>query len=1010
MGDAGRGGIVGAPDASDAEGGGSSTDAGGETPPDGGSASPPCSGEPPRGTLERLADGSVAVRVGAAPLVITGFADGIVRLAYGPPRVRASYAVTASALASKVPLRVGVRDGRAVVCTEGEARLVVAIDPANGRLRVEDAAGDVLLDDGPSGGFFRDEARREAHRGPESVHGVDRLLAPSERIFGLGLRTGEALDRRGRVLEMWNTDAYDASATGFRPDEDPLYQSIPFYIGLRRGVAHGVFTDVTARLRFDVGATSPARHRILAFDNEPFEQYVLAGPKMADVVRRYTTLTGTMPLPPKWSIGFHLSRWEGDCAARPVTRPFCSAPQIVELARTLRAKGFPADGVFLDIQHMDGFRTFTFDSTLFPDPASLVRELASFGLKTSIIVDPGIKVDPGYRVYDEGIAGDFFLRDGDAVYEGDVWPGRSVFPDFSAPRVRAWWASWVAESVRTGIRGAWIDMNEPSVFGVKTVPDRVRAHGDGVPATMAEMHNVYALSEAKATFDGMRAGAPEARPFVLSRAAYAGQQRYSAVWTGDAPSTWSALRATLPQLVSLGVSGLTFAGSDVGGYSGRDDASAELYARWMAIGSLSPFFRVHAEKDARRQEPWAFGPEVEAACRAFVERRYALLPYLYSLFDEARRQGTPILRPLVHEFQHDDAAHGISDQAMLGPAILVAPIVERGATVRSIYLPRLAGMPGGPSGIAPTNDARDADDEGWLEWNSGASYASGRRVELGASGEVLPYDALPMFVPHGAIVVHTAPALHTGASQRGPLLVDVVPSRRESAFVLYEDEGDGYGDASGRFARTRIETQKTERGAVVRLVSRTGSYAVPGRPLIVRVRPIDAPPTRVVVGGRVVPSAASFGGGAVDGAGEAFVFDENDRSVVVRTGDAAPLAIELEYPAPRRVADTVRVTFRVRVPPGTDRSRPPHIASGAWGWAHRPLSFRDEPDVATGSFDWPRGQYAAFKVTRGDWATVEKALESAEGNPRCVERANRVAFGRSHDVELTVAAWADRCP
>lgn len=912
------------------------------------------------------ADGSLAVTCDgdAASLTISGLDDGIVRLRYGAGPGGSLVPVerpTASA-----PLAVGAVGDAAVACV---GDLVIAATPRTCRVRAADRGGRVVLDDGATGGFYR---RRETFDGVErDVLGVSRALGEGERIYGLGqhTRSTTSLDLRGSVVDLTNTDAYDDGAKGYRPDATRLYESFPIYLGLRGGVAYGVFTDNTHRMRFDVARRDPTRLEASATGGA-IDQYLLAGPSFKDVLRRYTRVTGRAPLPAPWSIGLHLSRWEGPCDVT-TDRPFCSAAQVVDLARRLRDLRIPADGVFLDIQHMDGYRSFTFDPKRFADPVDLTTQLAALDVHASVIVDPGIKVDPGYRVYADGLAGGHFLRSPDgAVYVGEVWPGAAAFPDFSAKKTRAWWSELAAGLGRSGVRGAWIDMNEPSNFVAGgTAPDALLVDGDGRATTMAELHNAYALFEAKATREGLAQATPGERPFVLSRAAFAGQQRYSAVWTGDAPSTWTTLAGTLPMLLQLGLSGMTFAGSDVGGYSGREESTPELYARWMALGSISPFFRVHAEKDARRQEPWSFGPDVEDATRSLAGLRYELYPYMYSAFHEASATGAPVLRPLVFEFQDDPRTHTTVDAAMLGPSLLVAPILAKGAATRKVYLP--AGR--------------------WFELTSGAAYAGGAEITISSAPEPLPSDALPIFAREGSIVPRVAPSDRIGTGLRkGDLLVDVFPGPARSSFVLYEDDGA----PSPRSALRTFSVEPTPTGARITATAREGSLPATGKAIVLRVRRADRGVTGAKLDGAALPSSAIAPG---------FTYDAADRAAVVAVPDSpAAFSVDVTYDRTPDVDGTVDVPIRVTVPPGTPATTPIHVAASSAGWTHAPLVRTG--DVAEGTVRAPRGSYFFFKVTRGGWGTVEKGAA-------CVEVTNRHALAAARArLDVRVTAWADQCP
>ncbi|PKN58043.1 MAG: hypothetical protein CVU56_07825 [Deltaproteobacteria bacterium HGW-Deltaproteobacteria-14] len=793
---------------------------------------------------------------------------------------------------------------------------------------------------------------------------ADFATPAGERFYGFGEHQG-AFDRRGTTMVQWNTDAYDSRYGGYAPDTDPLYLSVPFFVGLRDGAAYGVLFDDSHRLELDM-ADSRSDRWALRTRQGYVDQYVIAGPTIPEVVRRFTALSGRTPLPPRWSLGFHQSRWG-----------YSPASAFAAVGAELRARGLPADGLWLDIQHLDGFRTFTWDPTSFPDPEALLAGLESDGFKTIAISDPGIKLDPGWDVYDAGLAANAYLKwPNGEVFVGAVWPGDSVFPDFTLPAARAWWAAEVKENALRGLRGVWLDVNEPTVFpesgGGQSVDDDVVADGDGAPTTMGAVHNAYAVYEAKATFDGLAAAHPDRRPFVLSRAGFAGIQRYAAVWTGDAPSTWTSLRNTLPMLLNLGMSGVPFVGSDVGGYSGG--ATPELYARWMALGSVSPFFRAHVTSGVAGQEPWAFGQEVADLSRVHLERRYALLPYLYTLFDEAARTGAPVLRPLVWHFQDDVVAQTLGDQAMLGPDLLVAPVVTEGATTRQVYLP--AGR--------------------WFELASGAAYDGPTTITAS-----LRLQALPIYVRAGAILPTQQPAQTADAPPPGRLTLDVYPTSGATRGGLYEDAGDGAGPSR----RAPFELVGDPGGASLTALPSAGDFPPPARTLLVRFHRVDHAPTAVTLDGAAVAPAASVDAVLADGAG--WAWDAADLALVVAFADHPGFALDARYdPAITLPGPDVAVPLALKLPDGTPAEVVVHVAADVDGWAFHPLQ-RTSEDHAAGTLLVPRGQWFDYKYSWGDWCTVEKW-------PDCAEAANRYAFGAAHPVKqdevFTWRAWCDPCP
>jgi alpha-glucosidase len=904
----------------------------------------------------------VTARCGELDLILTAWDGGLLGIRYvapddpleprswaveAEPPVDASFSITPS-------------DGSVDIVT---AHFSVTLSPSSCSLRVSDSSGTVILEDPAAGAWS--EGIEEVDGIPTVTKTVTRLTPGDEHFYGFGEKTG-GLDRRGRRLVFWNTDPYDSALGGYAPDADPLYQSIPFFIGLRGAAAYGLLTDNAFRMEMDMAASDPGAYSVKIFGGV-MDQVLVAGPSMADVVSRYTGLTGRMPLPPLWSLGYHQSRW----GYSPDTR-------LEEIGDQFRTRGIPADGLWLDIQHMDGFRTFTWDPAAFPDPEGMIARLEAGGFKVTVIADPGIKVDDAWDVYLEGLAGNHYLQTPEGEpYVGEVWPGPAVFPDFTDPDARLWWGFNVQDLVRAGVRGLWLDVNEPTNFPEAsggTVPVTVIAGGDGVPTTMAEAHNVYALQEARATYEAMVAAAPDRRPFILSRAGFAGIQRYAAVWTGDAPSTWDSLGQTLAMLLGMGLSGIAFAGSDVGGYSGY--ATTELFARWMAVGSISPFFRGHVTSGVNNQEPWEFGPEVEDISRSLITERYRLLPYLYSLFAEAARTGAPVLRPMVYVFQDDPSLRDVGDQAMLGPFILYAPVVEEGATGRTVILP-----------------------EGrWFEAHSGAVHEGPATMDIETT-----LAALPVYIREGAVVPSAQPGMWTGEADVNPLFLDIYPSPRPTTFTLYEDAGDGFGYEGSQHSRITYTLRQTESGAGLAASPRDGAYEPAPRTLVVRLHRADHGAASVMLDHIPLPSHDSYE--ALMTSGPGWWYDAADLAIVAVLSDRDDFDLTFEYDTSLVSPDPpVAVAFEVSLPPGTPTDTPIHIATSVSGWTHLPLEWGPGPDMAHGLVPLPRGEWFFYKYTRGDWSTVEKWSG-------CVEASNRYGFAAAHPVRRdAVALWADGCP
>ncbi|MFN5046682.1 TIM-barrel domain-containing protein, partial [Roseateles sp.] len=583
------------------------------------------------------------------------------------------------------------------------------------------------------------------------------------------------LSRHQQHLVMWNADVPD-----YAPGHDPSYQAIPFFIALHQGLSHGVFLNNSSRSWFDMGKTEPQRWRFGAARGELDYFVFTGGPERspARVLQDYTALTGRGPLPPLWALGYQQSRWS-----------YKTQDEVLRVAREFRQRQIPADVLYLDIDHMDGFRVFTWNPGTFPQPREMLGQLHAQGFRAVTIVDPGIKRDEGFAIYRSGRAAGVFMRGADGQeLHAKVWPGICAFPDFTSPAARDWFGQLHAAPLELGVDGFWNDMNEPGVFAPdgfsqpeislgpqKTLPLDARHAGDGRPGDHARYHNIYGLQMARASFEGLRRLRPEQRPMVLTRAGAAGVQRYAAVWTGDNSPSWTHLALTIPMLSNLSISGVPFVGADVGGFMGSP--SAELHSRWLQAAVLTPFFRTHSNDVSAPREPWAFGPEFERINRATIELRYRLLPYLYSLFEENERSGLPPLRPLWFNFPRDVRASLVDDQFLLGRDLLVAPVLREGERQRRVYFP--AG-------------------EAWLDWWTGRRFEGGSEATVAA-----PLDRLPLFIRVGAAVPTQAPPQHTGEMRAAPLALTVAwgGSGRSEVF---QDAGEGYGYRQGMARRIAI--------------------------------------------------------------------------------------------------------------------------------------------------------------------------------------------------------------
>lgn len=672
---------------------------------------------------------------------------------------------------------------------------------ADGAMRVEDLAGHVI----------------SADAAPAKLDGkaftLAKTMPQAEHYFGMGDKTG-GLDRRGKSFVHWNTDAF-----GFGVGDDPIYKSIPFFIGVGgAGGSYGLFLDNTWRTWFDFGHRDD---KVLSFGapGGPIDYYLIAGPTTAEVVRRYTDLTGKAPLTPQWALGYQQSRYS-----------YKTDAELRGVAARLRQERIPTDVLWLDIDYQDRNRPFTVNTTAFPDLKGLIGDMKRDGFKVVTITDLHVAraADQGYAPYDSGTRTDEFVHRADgSVYVAPVWPGPSVFPDFTQAKTRDWWGKLFADQVKWGVAGAWNDMNEPAIFETptKTMPDDVvhRIASDDFAArtaTHAEMHNVYGMENTRATYDGLRKLMPDERAFVMTRASYAGGQRYSVTWTGDNLATWDHLKLSVQQIINLGLSGFSYGAADVGGFAGGP--SADLLTRWFQIGAFYPVFRDHAANDAPRAEPWVDGPEHLAIRRRFVEERYRLMPYLYALADQNARTGDPILRPVFYDYP--SAMRMSCDQSWaftLGRSLLVAPPPHPDQPrAYDVCLPK-GGWYDYWTG-ARVGEAQQAAVAGQFQ---SATQATGEATVLGDRVRETPrLERLPVFVRAGTILPRQPLVQSTAEVPDGPLQLDVYPGD-DCRGDLYADDGHSMAYTRGVLMRQAVSCQVTPDGLTLRFAARQGRYA-----------------------------------------------------------------------------------------------------------------------------------------------------------------------------------------
>jgi alpha-glucosidase len=598
-------------------------------------------------------------------------------------------------------------------------------------------------------------------------------LQDGERFLGLGEKTGN-LDRRGMAYTNWNSDVY-----GYSISADPLYSTIPFYIGVHHGLQYGVFLDNSFQSDFNFGASNDRFSSFGAKGGE-MNYYLIYRSDVAGILESYTALTGRMNLPPLWSLGYQQNRYS-----------YYPDTEVLRIARTLREKKIPADGITLDIHYMDAYKLFTWNNERFPDPKGMIDSLDKMGFKTTLIVDPGIKVEKNYPAYESGIQQDIFLKYSDGKpYTGEVWPGWCNFPDFTSEKGRAWWRSQITAYTNIGVAGIWNDMNEIATWGQK-MPANVLFNYDDHPSTHLKGHNVFGLQMARSSYEATRQ-ALQKRPFILTRAGFAGMQRYTALWTGDNRAEDDHMLAGVRLLASLGMSGVAFTGMDIGGFTGNP--SPALYTRWMQLGAFVPYFRNHTALNTKSAEPWSFGEDVLEISRNYINLRYRLLPYLYSSFYAASQTGMPVVRSLAIDYTHDDKVYNpaFQNQYMFGSSLLIMP--QPGTqTFAKIYFP-----------------AGD-----WYDLYSDVREKGNNEKLIELSPALLP-----VYAKAGSIIPEQSLIQHTGEKPTDTLLLHIYNGNAVSSFGYYEDDGISFRNERGGFYKRMIHFDGA--GKAIRFDKATG--------------------------------------------------------------------------------------------------------------------------------------------------------------------------------------------
>lgn len=579
-------------------------------------------------------------------------------------------------------------------------------------------------------------------------------------FYGTGETTGP-LAKNSTHHMFWNYDNLEYKGDHNRR----LYQTHPWVMGVRKdGTAYGILADNTWKQELTIGEDI-----LFSSDGPAYRVFVIECKTPQEVVKSLAELTGKMGMPPLWSLGFQQCRWS-----------YYPENRVKQIADTFRIKQIPCDVIWMDIHYMNQYRIFTFSPEKFPNPKETNDYLHQKGFKSVWMIDPGVKKETGYAVYDSGSKQDVWVKNSKMEdFTGKVWPGICVFPDFTMEKTQIWWSGLYKDFMANGIDGVWNDMNEPSVFGGVngSMPtDNIHRGGKEHPSDIhLRYHNVYGMMMTKASREGILAANPNKRPFVLTRSNYIGGHRYAATWTGDNSATWEHLKMSIPMSINLGLSGQAFSGPDIGGF--WHNTTNELFAHWIALGAFYPFSRAHTAEFNNNQEPWAFGKEIEDVSRTALQRRYRLMPYLYTLFQEASTTGLPVMRPVFWADLQNIKLRQEQQVFLLGNDILVEP--------------KWAEYTNLPQGIWRTIDL--------VGENSEQSKYHPNLKQRGGS-----------IIPVGKLIQSTA-----SYSTDSITLLVCLDKDSKAEGKMYTDAGEGFEYKSGKYALDTFKGEKTTNNTVI---------------------------------------------------------------------------------------------------------------------------------------------------------------------------------------------------
>jgi len=697
-------------------------------------------------------------------LDIVFFADNIVRFVYSSEEKLPG---STPAIVGK-PREIEVELGSNVIKTNS---LKIVIDEGTLRVSIYDLMGNLLSRDARTNIDGRE---------------IEKELLWEKGFYGLGEKYGW-INRMKTSTSNWNTDILGVAPLHSAINKE-YHTAIPFYIGLDKDMSYGIYFDNSYRTSFDFCRTKE-NTVLFKTDGGNIDYYFIYGKKISEVIEGYSLLTGTMDLPRKEFLGYQQCRWSYE-----------NREELMYIAKKMREEKIPCDILYLDIDYMKDYKVFTIDTEKFYEFKEMTRRLKEMGFKIVVIIDPGIKVEDGYEVYKEGLKKDYFVKNSlGEVYIGEVWPGPAVFPDFLRKEVREWWGRLHRDLIDKGVEGIWNDMNEPSDFTTKskTIPeDTIHTNDKGEIKSHTEIHNLYGMLEAEATYNGLLEIEPNKRPFILTRAAFSGTQRYSALWTGDNTSIWEHLEASIPMFLNLGLSGYSFIGADVGGF--LEDSYGELLTRWTQIGAFTPLFRNHSAKGTIHQEPWSFDEDTKKVTKKYIELRYKFITYLYSLMRESSINGNPVIRPLFYHYQEDEKTYNINDQFLFGQNIMICPILRPGITTRVVYL---------PEGI-------------WYDYWTDEKIEGNKHIVVEA-----PLDILPIFIKAGSIVPQDE--VMNFVDEKKEILELHYYSGNDGEYEIYLDDGASFDYKNGVYSEVLIKCKEIDKTISISVDVKKDSYHIP---------------------------------------------------------------------------------------------------------------------------------------------------------------------------------------